>query len=420
MKKTISVFAILILIFTTLSGCNFEKIEKEINDAVNDLAEISGIYGETVEFVIEESVKVEPAAIPTDTSSSYFCFRKLNSEQKRLYRLILTAVQQMTDGFIDLGSCKQTYNTDISIAYQAVSNDHPELFWMPYSYLINNKGSKTKPRAMIALSYTGNKHSCSWLINKSEKEYMTTVLNDTVNELVSNASGLSRYEAELYFHDEICYTTTYTTGDPEDLVYTAYGALINGRAVCEGYSRAMQLLCQKVGIPCTLISGECEGTGHLWNLIDPGDGWYHLDVTWDDNDETNQPYRLYFNLTTEEILNDRTIAPNILELSAGEKAEGNYNLITDECIKNNYNFFIYEGLYFDSSYETVVSARIYEADKTGLKELTFRFTDNNIWADFEKKYQSYVTKIQKMLNRSSSRATITNISIVKNTVTFYW
>lgn len=420
MKRLTAVFICFIFTITILSGCSFEKIEKQINKAVNDFAEFSGLRGETVEFVIEESVKVEPAAIPTDTKNSHFCYNIINAEQKRIYRLILTATQQMTDGFIELGSCKQSYNTDIAVAYQAVANDHPELFWMPYSYLINNKGNKKSPKILIAMSYKGNDHNCSWLISKSERDYMSELLESEVAALTENAKGLSRYEAELYFHDEICYKTEYVTGDPKDLVYTAYGALVNGRAVCEGYSRAMQMLCQRLGIPCTLISGESEGTGHLWNLINPGDGWYHLDVTWDDNDETNEPYRLYFNLTDEEIKNDRTIAPNLSQFSASDKLEGNYNLITDECTNTTYNFFVYEGLILDKYYAKDVSAKIYQANLNGTKELTFRFENKSLNTKFEKNYQDYVTEIQKTLNRSSSKITITNISFVKDTVTFYW
>ena len=58
--------------------------------------------------------------------------------------------------------------------------------------------------------------------------------------------------------------------------------------VCEGYARAFKVLCDRLGIGCVLVEGDAiskvGGTpeAHMWNYVQAGDGWYGVDVTWND------------------------------------------------------------------------------------------------------------------------------------------
>jgi len=67
------------------------------------------------------------------------------------------------------------------------------------------------------------------------------------------------------------------------------GAVGNEGPVCEGYSRAMKVLCDRKGIPCVLLSGaaryskDTPAEEHMWNYVQMEDGrWYAIDVTWND------------------------------------------------------------------------------------------------------------------------------------------
>ena len=84
---------------------------------------------------------------------------------------------------------------------------------------------------------------------------------------------------------------------------TEYGALINGRANCMGYTHAMSLLCELADIPWYEVLGdvigEGEGEWHTWSVVKLQDGkWYEMDVTWDDEEKISYTY---FLLTTKEI-----------------------------------------------------------------------------------------------------------------------
>ncbi len=56
------------------------------------------------------------------------------------------------------------------------------------------------------------------------------------------------------------------------------------KPVCEGYARALQLICRELEIPCVLVGGIGNGEEHMWAYVQMEDGnWYAMDVTWNDS-----------------------------------------------------------------------------------------------------------------------------------------
>lgn len=117
----------------------------------------------------------------------------------------------------------------------------------------------------------------------------------------------SDYKKEKKIHDYLVRNVAY--GYPEgreqkdSTGYLAYGALVEGKAVCNGYAQAMKLLCDLTGVECQMIAGQADGENHAWNLVRLGEKWYHADVTWDDPepDEKDRMLYSYFNLHDEEM-----------------------------------------------------------------------------------------------------------------------
>lgn len=123
---------------------------------------------------------------------------------------------------------------------------------------------------------------------------------------------MTDYEKELALHDYLVLHCKYSENITQDVksdIYRAYGALVDGDAVCNGYAEAMQLLLRCVGIESQFVVGygqtaNGEWIEHAWNLVNLDGTWYHLDATWDDPapNQDGVVIHPYFNVTDDIIL----------------------------------------------------------------------------------------------------------------------
>jgi hypothetical protein len=91
----------------------------------------------------------------------------------------------------------------------------------------------------------------------------------------------------------------------------AYGILVAGTAVCNGYAKAFQLLADAAGLESVIVTGEADGgvySGpHAWNRVNVDGTWLVVDTTWNDTD-TAAPGRGYFLLEDgDPMLETRTV-----------------------------------------------------------------------------------------------------------------
>ncbi|SEF47636.1 Transglutaminase-like superfamily protein [Eubacterium ruminantium] len=171
--------------------------------------------------------------------------------------------------------------------------------------LIKNDYSKIKARFKIIKNATTYVYDCfknGTEIPKNKKDALQ--LYDKVKNIVSQITspGMTDYQKELILHDYLVSHCTYSLGSIEnENEFRAYGALIDGEAVCSGYSEAMSLLLTCAGIENEIVIGNAGGEGHAWNMVKLDNKWYHLDATWDDPKGMDVVSHTYFNLSDAEI-----------------------------------------------------------------------------------------------------------------------
>lgn len=69
--------------------------------------------------------------------------------------------------------------------------------------------------------------------------------------------------------------------------YGMEGAILYGKAVCQGYAEAFAYFMDVLGIECEMVTGTANNgnglwIGHAWNKVRLDGNWYYIDVTWDD------------------------------------------------------------------------------------------------------------------------------------------
>ena len=132
-------------------------------------------------------------------------------------------------------------------------------------------------------------------INKKVNElYPTLVTSDNVRDNIKNV------------HDYIINNSKYDSNRSDNNIVEyrsdiAYGPLIEGYAICGGYTDLMQLFLEKMNLKSYRVSSNT----HIWNAVEIDNKWYHIDLTWDDpvvDDGKDYLKHDYFLITTKELV----------------------------------------------------------------------------------------------------------------------
>ncbi|MCI7368832.1 MAG: CHAP domain-containing protein [Firmicutes bacterium] len=116
-----------------------------------------------------------------------------------------------------------------------------------------------------------------------------TELCKQVDEVLSSldiTDNSSEYEVVCAIYDYICSSVTYDyenlDNDDYKLKYTAYAAMVNKTAVCNGYAMLASRMLTQAGISCCFVTGtNLKGCPHAWNIVGIDGVYYYVDTTWD-------------------------------------------------------------------------------------------------------------------------------------------
>ena len=120
----------------------------------------------------------------------------------------------------------------------------------------------------------------------STLDAMEQSLQESVGDISDSVNGEEGVQQLLLLTQRLMESTEYDEETAADGDYsnqnisaTAYSALINGKAVSDGYAMAFKALCDALEIECTLVVGTYKGTLHAWNIVGLDGYYYHIDVS---------------------------------------------------------------------------------------------------------------------------------------------
>lgn len=246
-------------------------------------------------------------------------YQTLTGTQRTLFDLLYDAAAA---GQEEITLPAYTAYDDAIIAMNALMEDCPELCALGRSYGVTYYQSMPERAKSVTLNYVLSLETQQTLLAKAK-------------EIAGHAEG-DAYTREVYLYDALCDAATYDLSS--DAQTTAYGALIEGRAGCEGYARAMVLLCRLAGIPAGLVTGTAQPDQaqqperHAWCIMSIGGVLTQSDPTWDDQEQLGRVY-WYLNLTDEQMGADHwpdegQILPACTDASASWHAKNDW-LVTE-------------------------------------------------------------------------------------------
>lgn len=234
-----------------------------------------------------------------------FSFTPGASDEEIQYAAYLVA-EEYVQKFID------EVNSYMFYLYLCLDYDNPDCFWTSNSYYWSYKWG-------FGMSYYKNRGDgtvsptlyVDYTLQNSEYDYRmpdfrtasdiskaVSTYNSTVSNMTAQTQGMSRYDQLDYLDTWLTKNNYYNPcyidyGYDPPMAHSAYSALAcldeEFAPVCEGYARAFKIFCDKLDIPCTVVTGWAGSSPytasepHMWNLVQMEDGqWYAVDTTWDD------------------------------------------------------------------------------------------------------------------------------------------
>jgi len=307
-----------------------------------------------------------------------FHYGTLGAEEKTAYDDILARLP----GFPESVKIKSLDSEALGRVFQALVLDQPMLFQISTTHY------KTRTLGGLVTAFLPE-------YNMDQAQYAAQCEELAgACETFAVPEGGSEFDCELALHDQLVRLCAYSEEFEQAKKSTAYGAIVEGSAACEGYARAMQLLMDMQGIPCYIVTGEASNLagftgGHAWNKVMLGGEWYHLDATWNDpvtEDGGHVTSHAYFNITDAEIGQTH-------EVSDGK----------NPCTAVEANYYVRKGLAFsslDRAAEDTLSRALRDAMRDGNNAAELRFTSDNAM-DEGLRYLFEKQRIYRILNNAA-------------------
>lgn len=260
-----------------------------------------------------------------------------------------------------------TYETNITLPYKTTNSNTKEVMntlFNAYKEVASKNEYTNYNRSNVSYGLSGSpgNYTFTLKITYRETKEQTEYVMKQAKAIVSSITqvGMDDHEKVKAIHD---YVVKHVSYDTSYKAYTAYEALVNRSAVCQGYALLTYQLLKEAGIENHFVVGTGDGQPHAWNLVKIENKWYHLDTTFDDPvpDEQGRVTYSYFNLSDEQIARNhewnRSDYPQATtnyystltnKIAAGSTKTPVYqqilkdtklNYLGNEYIANNYNEF---------------------------------------------------------------------------------
>ncbi len=314
-------------------------------------------------FAVSRPVPDEAYQDVYDVQAGYWHFSHLGYEEKAVYTELLYAIITGKEVFVSA-----TRDETVAKCFQCVLNDHPEIFYIDgyhyTNYMVGDRIVKICVKADQTMpEETRNKYQD--MIEKRADEILSGLDADADD-----------YDKVKYVYD---YVIRHTEYDPDsENNQNILSVFLNGKSVCQGYTKAVQFLLQKAGVNATAVLGKVHGERHSWNLVEVNGLYYYLDATWGDSsyyifsdgtDTGIADINYDYFLVTYDMLSRTHLVDNVIK--------------PPPCISMVDNFYVREGLYFSAVSDSKLQAAFDRGYEDGWRYITLKCSSQAVYAQLK-------------------------------------
>lgn len=363
-----------------------DRIEKEDSEevSVDETHDFSEDFDISVDEYVDDSDDGEDSGIDISedvksvnhNNGQSYAYTRLNTSQKQTYSEILVILDSMYENV----ALTTVDSDEVERVFDCVMEDHPELFYVKGFTLGKYKLGNKVTKILFSGDYT---------IDKSDLKQKRAEIEDYISNVIYNAPSGDDYSKIKYVYEYLINNNTYDLECENN--QNILSVIENGRTVCSGYAKTMQLLLNRMGIFCTVVNGTACGSGnsnkwesHIWNIVGCNGEYYNVDTTWGDS------------------------AFSLSDMN-GEGADGidinyEYLLVRDEDIEATHrakpavempvcnsltdNYYVREGYYFEAVDEAQLQDVFERSYAEGKSNVFLKAADSKIYDDL---YEHLIT-----------------------------
>ena len=254
--------------------------------------------------------------LSTEEAELRYPYSHLNEREKALYSTLLGGIRDHAEWI----TLPETYtDKEYERIYLMVGMQEPELFALSDTYELAEQMAEVHIR-----------YDC----DAAETAAMTERMDAAAEKILKHISPTQTENQKLLMlHDMLAEHTEYLETAHSS---TAYGALAEGMAQCEGYAKAYLYLARKAGLNVMNVSGKSKGTPHVWNAAKIGSSYYNIDVTWDDSESFQGKVGHSYYAMPDDLWGDHTAETDIYTPPQCRSAKETYYQ-TRGLVLNNIN-----------------------------------------------------------------------------------
>lgn len=257
----------------------------EILQIENEITHINSAYDSVVQEndLLTVSEQEEAVLLASEASQSCTSIAEAGEELRKLLkeRICNISINYVTSDEVDETLLEEIFDYAVGQTGNAAEGDYIRFQYAGWS--AGYSGYNENGVNYLTLSY-----AVTYYTTKEQEEAVDAKVAAVLEKL--HLDGKSDYQKIKAIYDYICKNVTYDYANLEDdsyqLKFTAYAALVNGTAVCQGYANLLYRLLLESGIDARIIEGTGNGENHAWNIAKAGESYYCLDATWDAGCET--------------------------------------------------------------------------------------------------------------------------------------
>lgn len=232
---------------------------------------------------------VVPVSASNEDISDKYGYFFLTENEKIVYDMLNDAVKNGNGAFYVDKELQITSDSFAKIR-EILDSDFPEYFWFTGATITISGNYITRITPIYELGGA--------VVDAAQIKSAKSVFDERVRSVMTelNASGITdTYGKALWIHDKVASLVTYERSFNDQ---NAYGALVEGKAVCSGYAKLYQLLLKKAGIPAWNVKGygfdphSSSMINHAWTLMWLDGCCVYTDVTW--ADQGDDVFYVYF------------------------------------------------------------------------------------------------------------------------------